>query len=127
MKKLNNILMISFHLINSVLIILYLYPASIFGCFLYNDCTQQPQITRDFLISSNHFYAFMILSIFGILAYHKNKNINNLIKYLFIISIIFEFLHILIPGRSFEVKDLLGNFLGVLLIVIIYKIKKRYV
>ena len=127
MKKLDNILIIIFHLINVVLISIYLYPGSIFGCFLYQDCNLQPQITRDFLISSNHFYAFILFSILGIFAYRNSNKINILIKYLFIISIILEMTHIIIPQREFEIKDLFGNILGVLLITFIYKIKKKYV
>ena len=88
MKKINSILIKSFHLTNLILIIFYLYPGSIFGYFLYNNCSIQPQITRDFLISSNHFYAFIFLSTIGILAYRNNKKINFLIKYLFLLSII---------------------------------------
>ena len=34
-----------FYLCNFVLIILYLYPGSILGWFLYNDASLQPQIT----------------------------------------------------------------------------------
>ena len=72
MSKFNSFLKIIFHLSNLILIFVYLYPGSIFGYILYKNLNQQPQITRDFLnISSNHFYAFAILSIFGILAYFK--------------------------------------------------------
>ena len=37
-----------FHISNILLIIFYLYPGSIFGCFIYNDCGIQPQLTGDF-------------------------------------------------------------------------------
>ena len=127
MKKLNNILMINFHLINLVLILVYLYPGSIFGYVLYGDFKHQPQITRDFWISSNHFYAFIFLSILGILAYYNSNKINILIKYLFLISIILELTHIIISERGFELRDLLGNVLGVVFVIGIYKFKKRYV
>ena len=121
------ILILGFHTINLILIIFYLYPGSLLGFFLYNDISIQPQITRDFLISSNHFYAFVILSISGIIAYNKTTRINVLITYLFLLSIILEFFHIIIPNRNFELSDLFGNFLGVVLIIIFYKIKNRYV
>ena len=123
----NKILIFGFHTINLILIIFYLYPGSILGFFLYNDISIQPQITRDFLISSNHFYVFIILSISGIIAYNKTTRINVLITYLFLLSIILEFFHIIIPNRNFELSDLLGNFLGVVLIITFYKIKNRYV
>ena len=123
----NKISIFGFHTINLILIIFYLYPGSIFGFFLYNDISIQPQITRDFLISSNHFYVFIILSIAGIIAYSKTNKINFLIIYLLLLSIILEFFHIIIPNRDFELSDLFGNFLGVVLIITFYKIKNRYV
>ena len=123
----SKILILGFHTINLILIIFYLYPGSILGFFLYNDISIQPQITRDFLISSNHFYVFIILSISGIIAYNKTTRINVLITYLFLLSIILEFFHIIIPNRDFELSDLCGNFLGVVLIITFYKIKNRYV
>ena len=126
MQKINSILIKSFHCANLILIVLYLYPGSIFGYVLYNNSSIQPQITRDFLISSNHFYIFIFLSVIGILAYINSKKINFLIKYLFVISILLEFLHMFIPNRSFELSDLFGNIIGVVVVVIIYKIKKKY-
>ena len=126
MKKIDNILTKVFHFSNLILIIFYLYPGSIFGYFLYDNSSIQPQITRDFLISSNHFYVFILFSSIGILAYRNTKNINFLINYLMLLSFILELLHMLIPNRSFEISDLFGNIIGVAVVVIIYKIKKKY-
>tara|TARA_B100001173_G_C15940543_1_gene526897 strand:- start:370 stop:753 length:384 start_codon:yes stop_codon:yes gene_type:complete len=126
MKKLNNISKISFHLVNLTFILLYLYPGSIFGYIVYSDFSIHPQITRDFLISSNHFYVFIFLSTLGIIAYQNSYRIGILIKYLFLISIILELTHIVIPQRGFELKDLLGNISGVILVIIFYKLKKKY-
>ena len=126
MKKINNILTKVFHFSNLILIIFYLYPGSIFGYFLYDNSSIQPQITRDFLISSNHFYVFILFSSIGILAYRNSKNINFLIIYFFLLSFILELLHMLIPNRSFEISDLFGNIIGVAVVIIIYKIKKKY-
>ena len=122
----SKILTLGFHAINLILIMFYLYPGSLLGLFLYNDSSMQPQITRDFLISSNHFYAFIILSIAGITAYNKSNKINVLIKYLVLLSIFLELFHIVIPNRNFEFSDLFGNFLGVILIITFYKIKNRH-
>ena len=124
MKKINSILIKSFHCVNLILIVFYLYPGSILGYFMYNNSSIQPQITRDFLISSNHFYIFVFLSVIGILAYRNSKKINFLIIYLFTVSTMLEFFHILIPNRSFELRDLFGNIVGVIVVVIVYKIKK---
>ena len=126
MKKINSILIKSFHCVNLILIVFYLYPGSIFGYILYNNSSIQPQITSDFLISSNHFYVFIFLSTIGILAYRNTSKINFLIKYLLILSVLLEYLHILIPKRSFELSDLFGNIVGVIVVVIVYKIKKIY-
>jgi VanZ family protein len=125
MKNINSILIKGFHCANLIVIIFYLYPGNIPGYILYNNLTIQPQITSDFLISSNHFYTFILLSTFGILAYYNTKKINFLINYLFLLSIILEFFHLLIPNRSFEFIDLLGNIMGVIVVFIIYKIKLK--
>ena len=110
-----------------VLLIIYLYPGSIFGYILYNDLTRQPKVTEDFLnISANHFYAFAFLSIIGFLAYLDDKRLQILIKYLFTSSIILELLHLVIPARIFQWSDLLGNVFGVLLIYVLYNVKKKY-
>ena len=89
MIKFIKFLKVNFHLINFLLIVLYLYPGSIFGYIFYNDLTKQPQITEDFLnISANHFYAFAFLSIIGFLAYLNDKRLQFLI--IGIVSIIFK-------------------------------------
>ena len=127
MNKLKNFFKIGFYFANIILITLYLYPGSILGCFLYNDCNIQPQITRDFIISTNHVYAFALLSSLGVLSFHNTKKINFLIIYLFLLSIILELIHIIIPVRGFELSDLFGNIVGVILVVFIYKVVIRYV
>ena len=127
MKKIKNFLKIGFHSSNIILISLYLFPGSIFGCFLYNDCYIQPQITRDFIISSNHVYAFALLTSLGVFSFHNTKKINFLSIYLFLLSIILELFHIIIPNRGFEMSDLFGNIAGVILVILIYKVVIRYV
>ena len=63
MNKLKNFFKIGFYSANIILITLYLFPGSILGWLLYNDKLIQPQITKHFIISSNHVYAFLLLSI----------------------------------------------------------------
>ena len=103
-----------FHVLNVIFILLYVYPGSILGFLVYGNYNQQPQITSDFIVSSNHVYAFIILSIFGFINYYKTNKLL-IISYLLSISIFLEVLHIVIPNRSFQFSDLFGNILGVLL------------
>ena len=87
---------------------------------LYGDSKIQPQLTRDFLVSSNHVYVFFIVSILGLIAFkHKLKN---MFIYLICISIVLEILHLIIPERGFELGDLFGNILGVFISFLIFKI-----
>ena len=124
MKKISLFIKTTFHISNIGLIIVYLYPGSIFGWILYRDKLKQPQLTSDFLIFlSNHVYAFVILSALGVLSYYKN-NIKILFIYLFSISIILELCQILISQRTFEHQDLVGNFFGVFLIFTLFSIYK---
>ena len=133
MKNLNKVFIPVFYMVNLVLIIFYLFPGSIFGCLFYDDCLIQPKITSNiiissnFFISSNHLYAFILLSVLGFFAYRNTKKIKFLIIYLFSLSIILELLHVIVPIRVFEWEDLIGNILGVMLIIIAYKIKNKYV
>jgi len=113
---------ILFHVLNIILIILYIYPGSILGYLIYGDFGKQPQLTTDFFeISSNHVYTFFLLSVLGLFAYYKDKKIF-IINYLILISIILEILHLIIPNRGFQFGDLFGNIVGVLLSIIMIKI-----
>ena len=127
MKKLKFFFKTGFYSANIILITLYLFPGSILGCFVYEDCYKQPQITQDFIISTNHVYAFILLTCLGIFSYHSTKKINFLVLYLILLSIILELFHIIIENRGFEIKDLFGNIVGVTLAILIYKIVIRYV
>ena len=117
---------IIFYLSNFVLILLYLFPGSLMGCYLYDDCKLQPKITRDYIISSNHLYAFVVLSIIGFLSFKNSKKIKYLSIYLIVISIFLELFHNFIPDRSFEYSDLFGNLGGVLLVIIVFNLFKKY-
>ena len=108
-----------FYLLNLILIIFYLFPGSLLGCFLYNNCNRQPQITGDFIISSNHLYIFFLLSIVGFFTYRNSYQLRLLNLYLVLIAIVLEILHVFIPNRSFEFADLFGNLVGVLILIII--------
>ncbi len=113
---------ILFYIVNAIFIILYIYPGSILGFLIYGEFYKQPQITSDFMsISSNHVYAFFVLSFIGLIAFYKNKKLL-LLNYLILSSIILEVLHLVIPNRSFQYGDLFGNILGVLLSILFFNI-----
>ena len=115
-----------FYISNIVLIILYLSPCSILGYILNKDCKLQPQITQDFIVSTNHLYAFVIFSIIGYLTFNKSSQLIFLTFYLIFLSIMLEILHYVIPERSFEIPDLIGNLIGVIIItIIVYFFKKN--
>jgi|TARA_B100001996_G_scaffold189893_1_gene145239 hypothetical protein len=113
---------ILFNIINTITIILYVYPGSILGFLIYGEFHKQPQITQDFLsISSNHVYAFLLLSSVGLIAYYESNKIL-ILNYLILSSIILEILHLLIPNRSFQYGDLFGNVVGVLMSILLFSI-----
>jgi VanZ family protein len=115
-----------FYLSNFILLVLYLFPGSLLGCYFYNDCQLQPQLTKDFLVSTNHLYAFGLLSIIGIITYKNSNKLNFLNLYLVLLSIFLEILHIFIPVRSFEFSDLFGNLLGVSIVLTINFFYRKY-
>ena len=109
---------IIFHLLNIIFVFLYIYPGSLLGFLIYKDISKQPQISTDFfMLSSNHVYAFLLLSSLGLISNFKNLKI--IILYLILISIILELLHLFIPNRSFQFSDLFGNIVGVLIPIFI--------
>ena len=115
---------ILFNVINTIFIVLYVYPGSILGFVVYGELNKQPQLTSDFFsssVSSNHVYAFLVLSLLGLIAYYKSKKLL-ILNYLILVSIILEVLHLLIPNRSFQYSDLFGNIVGVLLSVLLFNI-----
>jgi len=105
--------------------LLYLYPGSLLGCIIYDDCKLQPKITPDFIVSTNHLYAFVVFSIIGYLTYNKSFQFIFLTFYLIFLSIMLEILHHVIPERSFEIPDLFGNLIGVITITIIFYFFKK--
>ena len=114
-----------FYLCNLILIFLYLFPGSALGWFLYKDFSAQPQITPNFIVSTNHLYAYLILSVIGFLTFRKKNQFNILSLYLIFLSITLEVLQYFVPNRSFEFLDLFGNLTGVILAIILFYFFKR--
>ena len=102
-----------------------MYPGSLLGCYVYNDCKTQPQITANFIVSTNHLYAYIALSVIGFLTFRKNNQFNNLSIYLVFLSITLEVLQYFVPNRSFEFSDLFGNIAGVIIAIIIFYFLKN--
>ena len=117
---------IVFYSINLSLIFLYLYPGSLIGQVLYGSKKIQPQITVDFIISSNHFYVFVLVSIIGFLTFTKANQIKVLIVYLLLISLVLELSHLIIPQRTFQWSDLFGNLVGVIVVILISNLINKY-
>ncbi len=129
MDKTVGYLRILFHILILILIILSLYPGSILGFLLYGDFKLQPQITKNFsYISSQHLYVYLLVSALGFFSYLRDKKFNLVVIYLFFLSIILEVTHLVISERSYQIEDLTGNILGVLIaytIVLIYKFWRK--
>ena len=117
---------IIFYLTNILLIILYLYPGSLLGWIIYDNKSIQPQITPDFVISSNHFYIFVLISIIGFLTFANSKKNILLILYLIFLSVTLEIFHLVIPERSFQWPDLFGNLLGVIVVILLNNFINKY-
>ena len=117
---------IIFYLTNFSLIFLYLFPGSLIGLIIYSDKKIQPQITSDFIVSSNHFYVFILLSIISFLSFIKLGQSKIVAIYLILLSIILEIFHIIIPERSFQWSDLFGNLMGVIIVIFIRNLINKY-
>ena len=118
---------IFFYVINLLLIILYFFPGSLFGCIFFDNCKVQPQITSDFLqISSNHFYAFGFVTILGYFTFLNSEKLKLVLYYLLVISVLLEVFHIVIPERSFQWSDLFGNLLGVIVVIFVKNLINKY-
>ena len=125
MDKAISYLRILFHIFTLFLIIFSLYPGNILGFLLYGDFRLQPQITKDFLyISSQHLYIYLLVSALGFFSYLRDRKFKLVVIYLFFLSIILEVSHIVIFERSFQMSDLAGNILGVLIVYIVVLIYK---
>ena len=109
-----------FYLCNLILIFLYLFPGSVLGWFIYKDLSLQPQITPDFIVSTNHLYAYIVLSVIGFLTYRKKNQFNILSIYLIFLSILLEVLQYFVTNRSFEFSVLFGYLVGAIIAIIIF-------
>ena len=117
------ILVSIFHISILFLIVISLWPGSLLGYLFYGDWGQQPDlILNPFGTTINHFLYYLYVSLLGFYVYLKTENFKKLVYGLFFLSMILELLHYIIPNRSFQPGDLIGNILGVIVAYFIIKI-----
>ena len=108
-----------------ILLILYLYPGSLVGYFLYGNLEQQPNLIPNSIGTSiNHFIFFSYITILALIVRSKAINIFTDYKFILLISFILEIFHFIIPNRAFEFYDLIANVLGVLTIILLERLRK---
>ncbi len=108
-----------------VLVILYLFPGSLIGYFLYGNLGQQPNLVSNPIGTSiNHLIFFSYITVLATIVKSRVKNIITSYKVILLISCISEILHIIVPNRAFELYDLLANITGVIIVLIIYSFIK---
>ena len=109
----------------TVLLIIYLFPGSLIGYFLYGDLGKQPiLISNPIGTSINHCIYFIWLTSLAIIISNKFKVIFANTYLIFLLSILLEISHLFIPNRAFEYYDLLANIAGVLVAIIFFKLLK---
>ena len=122
--KVINFLKFIFHISVLFLIIISLYPGSLLGYLLYGDFGQQPNLIKNpFGTTINHFISYIYISLLGFFLYLRMENFQRIFYGLLFLSIILELLHFIIPNRSFQLGDLIGNILGV---IVAYSVVKIY-
>ena len=121
------------------LLILYLFPGSLIGYFLYGDFNLQPNMLSNSIGTSipdiippnpmgtsiNHALAFFYLSMLGLISYMRGAEFNQTLIFLIVLSLLLELSHLIIPNRSFQSLDLFANLLGTLLAIVIIFFYKR--
>ena len=108
-----------------VLFILYLFPGSLIGYFLYGNLGQQPNLIANPIGTSiNHLLFFSYITSLAIIVRSRVKNTFNSYKAILLISGILEILHFIIPNRAFELYDLMANIAGVVIVLLIYNFIK---
>ena len=138
MDKVTSFLKFIFYISVLFLIIISLYPGSLFGMLFYGDSGLQPNLAFNpfftllprhfYTIGSiiNHFIIYFCISIFGLCLYLRNRNFQKLVYGLFFLSIFLEILQLVAPKRAFEIFDLSANFVGVLVAYCLIKIYKSW-
>ena len=113
----------SYYFSLTILFILYLFPGSLIGYFLYGNLSQQPDLIPNPIGTSiNHLISFILLAFLAFIIRIKEKKFVNSFQFLLIISISLEIFHHFIPNRAFEYYDLFANCIGVILTYLIIQL-----
>ena len=108
------------------LLVLYLFPGSLIGYFLYGDLEKQPDmIPNPMGTSINHTLAFFYLTIIGLISYLNQTSFYKILIFLVTLSLFLELSHLFIPNRSFQSLDLFANLLGTIFDIVIIFLYKR--
>ena len=103
-----------------VLLILYLFPGSLIGYLLYGNLTLQPNWFKNPIGTSiNHLIFFSYITILAMTVRLRTKNILTNYRFILFISCVLEISHLIIPNRAFEFYDLIANFIGVVIILLL--------
>ena len=109
------------------LLILYLFPGSLIGYFLYGDLGRQPDLIPNPLGSSiNHALAFLYLTILGLISYLNETSFRKVLIFLIALSLFSELSHLVIPNRSFQYLDIFANLLGTLVAIVIIFLYRKF-
>jgi len=123
MTKIISFLKFIFQALILCLIILSLFPGSLLGLLLYGDLSRQPNLIENpFGTSINHFISYFFVSALGLWLYLKSENFQRLFYGLLFLSLTLEVLQLVVPHRSFQLYDLVGNFAGVLVAYFLVKV-----
>ena len=123
MDKIISFLKFIFHTSILLLIVLSLFPGSLLGLLFYGDVSHQPNLIKNpFGTTINHFVYYFCCSTLGFFLYLKEEKFKYLVLGLFLLSAILEVLHLIVPNRAFQLGDLIGNVLGVLVAYFLVKI-----
>ena len=90
-----------YYLSLTALFILYLYPGSLIGYFLYGNLGQQPNLIPNPIGSSiNHLIYFCLITVLAVIIRPGVKNIFTNYNFILFVSFILEILHLI----NFEQK-----------------------
>ena len=123
MTKILSFLKLIFYTSVIFLIIISLFPGSLLGFLFYEDIGKEPNlIDNPFGSTINHFIYYIYVSLLGFTIYLKNEKFKIVFYSIFTLSIALEVVQYFVPNRAFQLNDLIGNILGVLIAYSVVKI-----